>query len=78
MGGRAGLEMSKKELSNLVYWWGWVVSFGMWVSFYVGQVDETFVWWDAILIVLGSVMAAMSSWFSVALLVSGWMFGSIP
>jgi len=70
--------MTKKEMSSLVYWWGVVVSFGMWVSFYVSLVDETFIWWDAILIVLGSAMAAMSSWFSIALLVSGWMFGSIP
>lgn len=70
--------VTKEELRSTVYWWGFVVSFGLWVPFYVAQVEETFVWWDAILIVLGSVMAAFSSWFSVALLVGGWMFGSIP
>lgn len=69
--------MTKKELVSLVYWWGVVVSFGMWVSFYVAQVGEAFVWWDVIWIVVGSAMAAFSSWFSVALLVGGWMFGAI-
>jgi hypothetical protein len=70
--------VTKKELSNLIYWWGVAVSFGVWIAFYAAQVEETFVWYDAIFIVLGAAIAAMSSWFSVALLVGGCMFGSIP
>jgi hypothetical protein len=71
--------VTKEEMSNLLYWWGVAVAFGLWLSFYVAQVSEgLFVWWHVFPIVIGSAMAAMSSWFSVALLVGGWMFGSIP
>jgi hypothetical protein len=41
--------VTKKELSNLIYWWGVAVSFGVWIAFYAAQVEETFVWYDAIL-----------------------------
>ena len=71
--------MNKKDLRSIVYWWGVAVAFAMWLSFFVGQIaEETFVWYDVIIIVFGAAAAAMSSWFSVALLVGGWMFGSIP
>lgn len=72
-----GTLVTKKELVSAIYWWGVAVAFGMWVSFFMSQAGETPGFLAVIFVSLGSAVAAISSWFSVALLVGGWMFGAI-